>query len=103
MGLEVFLRLDGVCYHGRLSGFPVGGANLAVYVNILKSLYESQDLIYVPSNRQIIAGNVTENTSGGDDEKCAKRNTLVASLVRAHYAVFLRDGFVKVCHDRNLQ
>ena len=51
-----------VSVHALLAGGPLGWADLAILLNMLEALHESQDLIDVTADGQVIELHVSEDT-----------------------------------------
>ena len=64
-----------VSVHALLAGGPLGWADLAMLLNVLEALHESQDLIDVTADGQVIELHVPEHSLtiydvGGTEVKC---------------------------------
>jgi len=55
---EVIHRLDRISFHGLGPGLPVCRADLAVDVGVLEGVDQSQSLINIASNRQVVDGDL---------------------------------------------
>ena len=65
---KVLLALDGVGVHGLGTRGPVGRAHLSVDISELEGLDEAEGLIHRSSNREVVDSDLSEDSSGGDDE-----------------------------------
>ena len=75
--ISISLLTFDIWLHCLLARLPSSWANLSMLVNILKSLDQSQGFIDISSNWEIIDGDLSDGTSGVNDEKCSKGNTLI--------------------------
>lgn len=57
-----------VSIHSLLAWGPLGGADLAVLLDVLEALHESEDLVDVAADRQVIELHVSEHALAIDDE-----------------------------------
>lgn len=72
---EVFLRLLRVSDHGLGTGFPVGRADLTVFIGELECLYQAEGFVDAASNGQIIDGHLAEILLSIDDEQSPEWDT----------------------------
>ena len=86
-------RLDRV--HTRV---PVGGAHLAVLVCELERIDETQGLVDTAANRQVVDGDLPQDTIRINEEQAAQGNALLLD----QHAVVLADGVVLVAEQRDV-
>ena len=72
--LQFFFR---IWNNSGLTGFPSGRANLSVFISVLESLQKSQSLIDRSAHRQIVHGDLPQNTFVVDDKETAETVTVV--------------------------
>lgn len=74
---EVLQAALGVSLHGLAAGLPVGGADLAVLVGELEGLDETQGLVDVAADGQVVDGDLAQGPLGVDDEEAAQGDALL--------------------------
>jgi hypothetical protein len=67
----------GISLHGLSTLLPSSRANLAVLISELESLDETDGLLDVAADGEIVDGDLAENTLGVDDEETAESDALV--------------------------
>lgn len=67
----------GVSLHGLAAGLPVGGADLAVLVGELEGLDETEGLVDVAADGQVVDGDLAQGALGVDDEETAQGDALL--------------------------
>ena len=89
----VFSLLTGVAgVHGCLAGGPVGGADLAMLINVLEGFNETKSFIGVATYRQIIDTRVPQDSTLINNERSSKGN----GIVRGQYTIIVRDFLSKI-------
>ncbi len=87
---------------GRLhrlgAGLPVGGTDLAMLVGELESLDQTERLVDVAADRQVVDRDLPQDALGVDDEQAPKRHPLVL----LEHAVGLADGVRRVGQKRDI-
>ena len=67
--------------HGGRTGLPAGGADLAVLIGVLVALHETEDLVDVSADGEIVHRELAEDTLTVDDVCGAKGDTLVSGVL----------------------
>ena len=70
---EVLLGLDVIGLHRLGARLPVGGADLAMLVGELECLDKAEGLIDIAANRQVVDGDLAQDSSRRDNEKSPAR------------------------------
>ena len=73
--LLVGVRDDCIC-----AGLPASRANLPVFVSVLESLDQPEGLVYGPSHRQIVHGNLPEDSLVVNDEQSSQGVAVVLQI-----------------------
>lgn len=94
--VEILLGSHRVSIHGEVSWLPVGWANFTVDINKLESLHQSDDLVDISSNGEIIDSDLSELTGRRDDEESSERNA-----VWKEDAVLVGNNLVEIGNNGN--
>ena len=84
--------------HSRLAWFPVGGADLSIFVSVLKSLHQSKILVNAATHGKVINGHVPKNPLSIDDVGCSERDSIFLNQA----LVILSYRFCLISNHRNL-
>lgn len=68
--------------HGGRTGRPAGGADLTVLISVLVALNETEDLVDVPADGEVVHGELAEDTLAVDDVSGAKSDTIVFGVLK---------------------
>lgn len=96
---EVLEAALGVSLHALGALHPASRADLAVLVGELEGLNETDGLLDVAADGQVVDSDLAEGTLGVNDEETAEGNTLVLE----QHAVVARDLLAAVGDQRQLQ
>jgi len=67
--------------HGGFTGLPLGGADFAVFVSELEGFDQTENLIDVSADGEIVDGELTEHSLGVDDVGGSEGNTLILAAL----------------------
>ena len=78
--LEVGLAVLRVGDHRGLAGLPASRADLSVLVSVLEGLDQPQGLVHGPSHRQIVHGDLSEDTLVVNDEQSSQGVAVILQI-----------------------
>lgn len=96
---EVLQAALGVGLHGLATLHPAGGADLAVLVGELEGVDETDGLLDVAADGEIVDGDLAEDALRVDNEETTERNAFLLD----EDAVAAGDGVGRVGDERKLQ
>lgn len=98
-GREVLKAALGIGLHTLATLLPAGGADLAVLVGELEGLDETDGLLDVAADGQVVDGDLAEDAVGVDDEETTQSDTLLLN----QDAVAARDLLGSIGDEGQLQ
>lgn len=81
--------------HGGGAWLPAGGADLTVLISVLVALDETEDLVDVSADGEVVHGELAEDTLAVDDVSGTECDTLIGGVLK-EAAVVTRDALGEV-------